>query len=48
MAKVLLAKEVPADEVDEIVEAFEVLGATVKKEKQPDGSFNVEGTFPDA
>jgi len=46
MAKVLLAKNGPAEEVDEIIAAFEKLGATdIKKEEQADGSFNVEATF---
>jgi len=48
MAKVLMATDIPADEVDDIKAAFEVLGATVKVEKQPDGTFTIEGTFPDA
>jgi hypothetical protein len=48
MAKQLLAKEVPADEVDELEKAFKALGATdIKKEKQADGTYNLEGNFPD-
>jgi hypothetical protein len=46
--KVVLAKHVPANEVDEMEAAFTALGATdIKKEKQADGTFNLEGTFPD-
>jgi hypothetical protein len=48
MAKQLLAKEVPAEDVDEVEQAFQALGATdIKKEKQDDGTFNLEATFPD-
>jgi hypothetical protein len=48
VSKELLAKKVPADEVDEMEAAFKKLGATdIKKVKQPDGTFNLEGTFPD-
>jgi hypothetical protein len=48
MAKQLLAKNVPADEVDQVEATFQALGATdIKKEKQPDGTFNLEGNFPD-
>jgi hypothetical protein len=48
MAKQLLAKNVPADEVDQLEQAFQALGATdIKKEKQTDGTFNLEGNFPD-
>jgi hypothetical protein len=48
MAKVLLAKNVPADEVDEMEATFKQLGATdIKREKQTDGTFNLEGTFAD-
>jgi hypothetical protein len=48
MAKELLAKNVPADEIDDMVKAFSALGATnIKKIKNADGSFNLEGTFPD-
>jgi hypothetical protein len=46
--KVVLAKHVPANEVEEMEQAFEALGATdIKKEKQADGTFNLEGNFPD-
>jgi hypothetical protein len=46
MAKQLLAKNVPAAEIDEMVKAFEKLGATdVKKTANADGTFNLEGTF---
>jgi hypothetical protein len=48
MAKQLVATEVPADEVDEIKEAFTALGATdVQATKQADDTFTVEGNFPD-
>ena len=47
MAKELLAKKVPAKEVDKTVKAFEKLGATVTKTKNADGTFNIEGSFED-
>ena len=48
MAKQLLATEIPADEIDNVEEVFKALGATdIKKEKLPDGTFNLEGNFPD-
>jgi hypothetical protein len=48
MAKVLLAKNVPADEVDDVQKTFENLGATnIKKTENADGTFNLEGTFAD-
>jgi hypothetical protein len=48
VAKELLAKNVPEDEIDEMVKAFEKLGATeVKKVENEDGTFDLEGTFPD-
>ncbi|MGH6709245.1 MAG: hypothetical protein ACREEK_09770 [Bradyrhizobium sp.] len=46
--KKVLAKRIPKDEVKDIEDAFEALGATdIKKVKQADGTFNLEGTFPD-
>jgi hypothetical protein len=46
--KELLVKNVPADLVDRKVKAFSILGATnIKKVKNPDGTYNIEGTFPD-
>ncbi|WP_158228729.1 hypothetical protein [Bradyrhizobium sp. Y36] len=48
MTKQLLAKNIPADEIDDVEEAFKALGATeLKKDKQPNGTYNLEGTFPD-
>ena len=46
--KELLAKNVPAEDIDEMVKSFEKLGATnIKKTKNADGTFNLEGSFPD-
>lgn len=48
--KTLTGTNIPEDEVDEIIEAFEALGGTdIKKTKQPgdDKLFTVEATFPD-
>ena len=48
MAKQLLAKNIPADEVNDLEAAFRELGATnVTKVKNPDGTYNLEGTFAD-
>jgi hypothetical protein len=48
MAKQLLATEIPADEIDDVEATFKALGATdIKKEKQLDGTYNLEGNFPD-
>jgi hypothetical protein len=43
MAKELIVRNVPPDEVDELVAAFKVLmeGATVTRIEQPDGSFTI-------
>jgi hypothetical protein len=46
--KELLAKNVPADEIDDMEKSFKKLGATnIKRTENPDGTFNLEGTFPD-
>ncbi|MDP3076815.1 hypothetical protein [Bradyrhizobium sp.] len=46
MAKHIVAREIPKDEVDGIVEMFRELGATdVVKTEQPDKTFTVEATF---
>jgi hypothetical protein len=46
--KQVLAKHVPKEEVEEMEKAFEALGATeIKKVKQTDGTYNLEGNFPD-
>jgi hypothetical protein len=48
MANELLAKNVPADEIEDMKKAFEKLGATnIKATKNADGTFNLEGSFPD-
>ena len=46
--KELLAKKIPAKDIDKMVKSFEKLGATdIKKTKNTDGTFNLEGTFED-
>lgn len=48
MGKELHGKKVPANEVDKVVKTFEKLGATnIKKTRNPDGTFEIEGTFDD-
>ena len=39
--------DVPDDEVDQLVEDFESVGAEVTKTKQDDGNWTVTATFPD-
>ena len=46
--KKLLAKNVLAEDVKDMIEAFKKLGATdITKTENPDGTFNLEGKFPD-
>lgn len=46
MPKHILAREIPKDEVDEIVEALKELGATnVVKKEESDGTFTIDATF---
>lgn len=46
--KQILLKNIPADEIEEMIEAIEKLGATdITKKKNADGTFNLQGTFPD-
>ena len=48
MAQVVVVKDVPADEVDDVVEGFDNAGATdVERTPQADGKFTVKATFPD-
>jgi hypothetical protein len=47
MPKEVMIKNVPAGEVDQLIEAFKELGGTdTKKEKQPDGTFNLWAFLP--
>ena len=44
--KQLLAMNIPADEVDDMIDTFEKLGAkSIKKIENPDGTFNIEVEF---
>ena len=47
MAKPFTIKNIPADEIDAMTAAMVKLGATgVKKTKNDDGTYNLDGTFP--
>ncbi len=46
MAKNTL-KDVPADQVQGVVDMFEALGWAVEKTKQPDGKWTIVATKPD-
>jgi hypothetical protein len=39
-------KDVPAEDVEQVVADFEAQGATVTKTQQPDGKFTVTAVFP--
>jgi hypothetical protein len=46
MAKQIVATEIPAEDVDDIVTAFQNLGATdITKTQQSDGTYTVQATF---
>jgi hypothetical protein len=49
MAKrVVLTRDIPANELKRMKEIFTKLGATdIKEEKNADGTFNLEGSFAD-
>ena len=40
-------KDIPEEEVDQVVADFESEGAKVIKEKQPNGKWTVRATMPD-
>lgn len=47
MAQVVVNKDVPPGDVDQLMADFKKVGATkVEKTKQPDGNFTVTATFP--
>jgi hypothetical protein len=44
--KVVLTKNIPKEDIEEMERVLRELGATdIKKEKNDDGTFNLEGTF---
>ena len=47
MSRVEEIRDVPGDEVDQLVADFESEGATVERIRQPDGLWTVRATFPD-
>lgn len=40
-----ILSDIPESELDRVVKDFESEGATVTKEKQPDGNWTVKATF---
>jgi hypothetical protein len=47
MPRQVILTDIPQSDLDRVVKDFESEGATVTKEKQPDGNWTVKATFPD-